>query len=413
MTRVVSAKDVRRARHGYLGAMQPLRRLATRVRALDPYRFDLGLALVGVVAIVLESILLNTKGESRLLTAAFGVLLVGPPVALRRRNTMLAAAIGSTVLLVQVPFDTFITLYTTAPFVVLLLLLYTAGRHLEGRPFWVTLAVLGIGYALAVELDNWSGTTGLVWIVLLFTPPILAGRALRNRARLQVELREKAEEAELGREARARQAAEEERHRIAGELQAVVANGVSAMVVQAEAVPRVLAAGDTAAASEAFAVIEATGRDALAEMRRLLGVLRREGEDPALAPQPGLARLEDLVARMGESGLTVELEVTGERRQLSTGIDLNAYRVVNEALEAAAAGGAEAAELSVRYGERDLELRVRDRGAGEPGSGFPLAALRDRVGLYGGFIEASRSGGFSVDARLPIAPAREPAGSHA
>ncbi|MGH3016476.1 MAG: sensor histidine kinase, partial [Gaiellaceae bacterium] len=268
-------------------------------------------------------------------------------------------------------------------------------------------------FALGVELDDRDGATDLVWIVVLFTPPVLAGRALRNRARLQAELRDKAELAELGREERAREAAEEERNRIASELQAVVANNLSAMVVQAEAVPRVLAAGDAAAARDAFAVIEETGRDALAEMRRLLGVLRREGEDPALAPQPGLARLEALVERMRESGLDVEVAVTGERRDLSTGVDLTAYRVLQEALEAASAGGAGAAELALRYGERDLELHVHDRDASEPGSGFPLAALRERVGLYGGVIDASRSGGFSVDVRLPIAPATERAGSPA
>ena len=393
--------------------MQPFRRLVARARAVDPYRFDLGLAGFAVVATVAESMLLNTQGESRPLTALFGVFLVGPPVALRRRNTLLAAAIGSAVVLVQVPFDTFLTLYTTTPFVVLLLLLYSAGRHLAGRRLWTTLAVLGLGFGLAVELDNWSGTTDLIWIVILFTPPVLAGRALRNRARLQAELRAKAEQAELGREARAREAAEEERNRIASELQAVVANDISAMVVQAEAVPRVLAAGDTAAARDAFAVIEETGRDALAEMRRLLGVLRRDGEDAALAPQPGLARLEALVERMRASGLAVELEIGGEPRELSTGIDLTAYRVAQEALEAAAAGGAEAAELTVRYGERDLELRLRDSGASEPGSGFPLAALRDRVGLYGGAIEASRANGFSVEARLPMARPAERAGSPA
>ena len=393
--------------------MQPFRRLVARARAVDPYRFDVGLGLFGVVAIALESVLLNTQGESRSLTALFGALLVGPPVALRRRNTLLAAAIAAAVVLVQVPFDTFITLYTTTPYIVLLLLLYTAGRHVEGRRLWITLAVLGGGFGLAVELDDWSGTSDLIWVVLLFTPPVLAGRGMRNRARLQAELREMAEEAELGAEARAREAAQEERNRIAGELQAVVANGLSAMVVQAEAVPLVLATGDAAAARDAFVVIEETGRDALAEMRRLLGVLRREGDDPALAPQPGLARLEALAERMRESGLAVEVAIGGERRELSTGVDLTAYRVAQEALEAAAAGGADAAELTLRYGERDLELRLRDHGAAEPGAGFPLAALRDRVGLYGGFLDASRRDGFSIELRLPIAHVTEPEGSPA
>ena len=157
------------------------------------------------------------------------------------------------------------------------------------------------------------------------------------------------------------------------------------MVVQAEAVPRVLAAGDTARASESLAVIEETGRDALMEMRRLLGVLRREGEQAALAPQPGLGRLEALVERRRERGLEIELHVEGDRRDLPPGVDLTAYRVVEDALDAALEQGADEVRVLVRYRDGEVELEVRDDriGGHEDGAGFTLRA-RLPVGSWSG-----------------------------
>jgi signal transduction histidine kinase len=193
----------------------------------------------------------------------------------------------------------------------------------------------------------------------------------------------------------------DERDRIASELQAVVANSVSAMVVQAETVPRVLAAGEPQRAEQAFAAIEETGRDALAEMRRLLGVLRREGERPELAPQPGLGRLDALLERARQSGLEVSVREEGGARPLAPGIDLTAYRIVQDALEAAAEQGASRAQVLVRFGERELVVGVRDDREGGPSSRLP--GLRDRAELYGGYLDAARAGEwFSLRARLPI-----------
>jgi signal transduction histidine kinase len=226
---------------------------------------------------------------------------------------------------------------------------------------------------------------------------------------LRRELREKAERIEADRKQAAQRAVEDERNRIAGELQAVVANGVSAMVVQAEAVPVLLAAEDSARARDAFEVIEETGRDALAEMRRLLGVLRREGEGAELAPQPGLARLDALVARVREQGMQVVLTVLGERRELAQGVDLTAYRVVQDALEAAVSATAKSVTVSLSYGPRDLELEVRDDRPDANGEAS-LTALRERVTLYGGHVRGARpeEGGYVLAARLPARrPARE------
>jgi signal transduction histidine kinase len=164
----------------------------------------------------------------------------------------------------------------------------------------------------------------------------------------------------------------------------------------------VLAAGDTARASESLAVIEETGRDALMEMRRLLGVLRREGEQAALAPQPGLGRLEALVERRRERGLAIDLRVEGEARELPPGVDLTAYRVVEDALDAALEQGADEVRVLVRYRDVDVQLEVCDDRIGGPSNRLP--GLRDRVGLYGGHLTAGRDGevDFRLRARLPV-----------
>jgi signal transduction histidine kinase len=354
---------------------------------------------------LIEAALLNdTHGDSRVLTGLFAALLSGPLAYRRRAPEVAALAFAGVVVIQGVVGNNFVFEETTTPFVAVIVIFYSTGRYVEGSRFWPVLALLMATSTLGIALtDEGLAASDLGWIVVTFVLPAAAGRALRSRALLQRELREKAERAEGERLERARRATEAERDRIASELQAVVANGVSAMVVQAEAVPRVLAAGDRARASEALAVIEETGRDALIEMRRLLGVLRREGERAALAPQPGLGRLEALVERQRERGLEIELRVEGTgRRELPPGVDLTAYRVVEDALEAALEQRAASVRVLVRYRERDLQLEVRDDRQG--GQSDRLPGLRDRVGLYGGHLSAGREdgAGFRLRARLPL-----------
>jgi signal transduction histidine kinase len=181
-----------------------------------------------------------------------------------------------------------------------------------------------------------------------------------------------------------------------------VADAVSAIVVQAKTVTGSLEAGETRRAEESFAQIEATGRDALAEMRSLLGVLRHDGEGPELAPQPGLARLAALIERVREQGIEVDLSVSGDERPPLPGVDLTAYRVIQDALEAAVEQGASRAEVELHYGERDLDVAVRDDRSG--GASHRLPGLRDRVGLYGGHLRAGRrdNRGFALESRLPL-----------
>jgi signal transduction histidine kinase len=252
---------------------------------------------------------------------------------------------------------------------------------------------------------------------------VLGDRARVQRA-LAAELQERAARLERERASEARRAVATERARIARELHDVVAHHVSMMVVQAEAGP-VVVERDPARAAGAFEAIAATGRQALVEMRRLLGVLRGDGDrdgdgvsKPSLAPQPGLAQVPSLVEQVGRAGLRVALVVEGPEAPLPAGVELSAYRIVQEALtNALRHGGAGQARVMVRYGEHDLELQIQNgagsasgrRPTGPDGqdrpSGRGLLGMRERVTLFGGEMHAGPGpdGGFTVVARLPIA----------
>jgi signal transduction histidine kinase len=241
---------------------------------------------------------------------------------------------------------------------------------------------------------------------------VLGDRARVQRA-LAAELSDRAVRLEREREGEARRAVASERARIARELHDVVAHHVSMMVVQAEAGPLAVER-DPARAAGAFAAIAATGRQALVELRRLLGVLRGDGQAPSLAPQPGLDQVPSLVEQVARAGLEVELVVEGEKAPLPAGVELSAYRIVQEALtNAVRHAGPGRARVLVRYGERDLELTVRDEGGGggaAPAGGPPsrsgqgLVGMRERVSLFGGELHAGPGpdGGFTVAARLPL-----------
>ena len=388
-----------------LGSVTLVDSAAARLRAMDTFHKDIGLAAVFVIVGVIELSLIDSQGESRGLTIAAGVIALSS-LAFRRRDAVVAALIFLVPTIGQAIAGGYLTTDSTTPFVAIIFLLFSIGRYAPGRRFPVAAGLLSVGMALEIFIEDAFEASEIFWIVFLFGLPLLAGRALRSRALLQSELREKAERAEAEREWRSQYAVEEERQRIAGELQTLVANGLSAMVVQAETVPRTIAAGDSAGAVTALAAVEDTGRDALSEMRRLLGVLRRDGDGAELAPQPGLPRVLALVERIRESGLPVEVRVEGRDesrpRRLTAGVDLTAYRVVEDALEAALEGGASQADLLVRYTDDELRIQISDDREG--GASDRLPGLRDRVGLYGGHLSAGRmdEGGFRLRARLPM-----------
>ncbi|HEX7311358.1 MAG TPA: histidine kinase [Gaiellaceae bacterium] len=252
-----------------------------------------------------------------------------------------------------------------------------------------------------------NGLSDIPWIVIFFLAAWFVAFFLKSRSRQTDELRERAERLELEREIKAREAVAEERARIARELHDIVGHSVSVMTVQASAVRRLLRE-DQQRERDALQVVEEQGRAALSEMRRLVGVLRRPEEAPALVPQPSLEYVGKLVEQTREAGLPTELRLEGEPAQLPQGIDLTAYRFVQEGLtNALKHANAKHAEVVVRYDNGSVELVVRDDGTGDGaggGSGHGLVGIRERVAVYGGELAAGPrpQGGYELRARLPV-----------
>jgi signal transduction histidine kinase len=244
---------------------------------------------------------------------------------------------------------------------------------------------------------------------LLLIPAWLVGQEVRTRQLRADALADKARLLEREQEAAARAAIAEERGRIARELHDVVAHSVSVMLVQAGAARHVLASAPDQA-REALLAVESSGREAMAELRRLLGVLHEQDDGLALAPQPGVEAIEPLLKRVSDAGLPVTLRVEGQPRVLTAGLNLAVYRIVQEALtNALKHAGLVRTEVTIQYREADLMVEVLDEGTGSLGNGdgqhgHGLLGMRERVALYGGTLEAGpRPGrGYAVRAWLPL-----------
>jgi signal transduction histidine kinase len=297
---------------------------------------------------------------------------------------------------------------TVAALLASLVLLYAAASSLEFAPAAVGLAIaVGAAFSVGADAADWA------FAAVLLGSAWAAGRTAR-RHRLLTQRLEDANE-QLQREAGVREqlAVAEERARIAREIHDVLAHTISVMVVQAEAAEELLGR-DPSRAERALTAIQRTGREAIGEMRGLLGMLRSDGRDEGLGPQPGLDRLPELVAELQRAGLQAELTVEGERRRLSPGIELCTYRVVQEALtNTLKHSTASTATVTLAFGPTALDVAVLDDGApangnGDArrngyGTGHGLLGLRERVGMYGGSIRigARRSGGFEVSCSIP------------
>jgi signal transduction histidine kinase len=300
-----------------------------------------------------------------------------------------------------------LVVFTTSVYVAGMVASFLLGGLRDSLQAPLGLAVVLGGAATVVYNKPDHKAAELVFIPLLFAIGWLAGFALRERADEAEAAVERATHAERERDAAARIAVAEERARIAHELHDIVAHSVSVMVLQVGAIrhrlPETLA-GD----AEALQGVEQTGRSALAEMRRLLGAMRRDGDDLELAPRPGLERLDELVNEVGRAGLPVELHVDGRPFPLPPGIDLSAYRIVQEGLtNALKHARASQADVTVRYGPDELEIEVRDDGRGSStsdGLGHGLVGIRERVKIYGGEMttRATAGGGFILNTRLPL-----------
>jgi len=291
-----------------------------------------------------------------------------------------------------------------------LVALYSVAAHGTRRSSYIAGVVAGLGLTGVVVWDRTNSDFGDFAVNgAVFATAWLLGDSARSRRDRAVELEARATQLERTRAAEAEAAVAAERNRIARELHDVVAHHVSLMVVQAEAGPVALQR-DPRAAVESFDSISAVGKQALAEMRRLLGVLR-SGDDASLAPQPGVAQLADLVAGVRSAGLDVTLDVAGSPRPVPAAVDLSAYRLVQEALTNCLrhAGPARVA-VHAQYDDAGLAVDVVDDGLGgvdwnaaAASGGHGLVAMRERVSMVGGTLDVGPrpGGGWAVRAVLP------------
>lgn len=379
-----------------------------RLRSLiGRYAVDAILAALIAIAILEAWLVEDVEGSPWLLTLF--ALAWGLPMFARRRFPVAAPAATVVLVALQAAIWGHSVSYSFGVYMVVMIA--TAQFGLRGP----TAAGLGgaalvlAAIAVVVTRDPEGDPADIVFVSAIASIAWLIGFAFYERNRRTVELTERAERAERTRESEARAAVAEERARIAREMHDVVAHSISVMVVQAEAAEAMIDS-DPARARRPLAAVQQTGRDALTELRRMLGVLRERAEEgAALAPQPGLAGLDDLARQVRDAGLPVTVRVEGAPRPLPPGIDLSAYRIVQEGLtNALKHAGPATAEVLVRYGERELELSVSDDGRGHDpaanGGGHGLLGMRERVALYGGELAAGPrpQGGFALTARLPL-----------
>jgi signal transduction histidine kinase len=373
------------------------------------YGFD-ALILIAAFESALEVVVRDDPREPTLThwLAAPAIALVVLPLLARHRFPFAAPA-AVWLLATALSFvDGRLVVFTTAPFIAGMAAAFLLGGLADDKRARLGLAVVIGAAILIIHNDPGRAPGDLVFTPVLFGIGWLAGFALRERAE-RVEAAElRAAQAERERETSSRIAVAEERARIARELHDIVAHAVSVMVLQVGAVRHKLPA-ELAEDSDALRGVERTGRGALAEMRLLLGAMRGEGEDAERSPQAGLDRLDSLIEEIGHAGLPVTLRVEGERFALPPAIDLSAYRIVQEGLtNALKHAGASRADVVVRYAPGELQIDVRDDGAGATagdGLGHGLIGVRERVKIYGGEMSAgsANGGGFLLSTRLPLA----------
>ncbi|MEU6974423.1 MULTISPECIES: sensor histidine kinase [unclassified Streptomyces] len=345
-------------------------------------------------------------------------------IALRRRAPERMLVLTVLLGLVQLAFG-------IVPFMAdfaMLVIIYTVAAH-DG-PRWASRLALAGGLAAATlsqlrwPLEESRSSAATVFFTIIMTVPFalawVLGDSLRTRRAYFAQLEERASRLEKEREAQAKVAVAAERARIARELHDVVAHNVSVMVVQADGAAYVMDSSPETA-KQALETIAGTGRQALAEMRRLLGILRTGEHQEAgeYVPQPDVQQIEDLVEQVRGAGLAVDFKVEGTPRPLPSGVELTAYRIVQEALTNSRKHGGPDVGASVRlvYFDDGLGLLVEDDGRGAPqemyedggadGRGHGLIGMRERVGMVGGTLDAGPrpGGGFRISALLPLKPA--------
>jgi signal transduction histidine kinase len=362
-----------------------------------------------LLAICLAALVLAEVAVDPLLPYAASVplgLVQAGAVAFRRRAPLAALVAAAAALFVQTAAG--VSLHTpVSPIVIGLVTVYSAAQY-EPLPRAAVglLAAVCVSFGaiqLAIANGESYGWSDRLFIAVFIVAPWLGGRALHGRTLEADELAERARRLERERE----QAVDDERGRIARELHDVIAHSLSVIVVQAGAAERV-STRRPEQAEETLRAIQQIGRQALAEMGRLVGVLRTGGEEVGLAPQPGLGQLDPLLDETRRAGLPVELHVEGDPQPLPPGLDLSAYRIVQEALTNARKHAGDArAQLTIRYHPSCVEIEIADDGEGaasDLGGGHGLIGMRERAAVFGGTLHAGPrpEGGFTVQATLPL-----------
>ncbi len=373
-----------------------------------PRLVDGVLAAAFAIPVLAASAAASSSGY-RLIPLALALAI---PLVFRRDHPLAAFAVGVTVGAIQVLLDIHINLVD----VVILILLYTLAAYCRRRVSVAGLAVCLAGSAVAVarwaptglSLTHWlmvgsimfAGSSLIAWVL---------GDSMRYRRRYYAALEDRAARLERERDAQAQMAAAAERARIARELHDVIAHNVSVMVVQADGASYALDSSPERT-RQALGAIASTGRQALAEMRRMLGVLRSDDGGPGVVPQPGIGQLGELLDQTRASGLDVSFTVQGVPGALPSGLALAAYRIIQESLTNTRKHGGPRASATVllRYCEDVLLLQITDDGQGATvadGAGHGLTGMRERVALYNGTLctgPLPAGGGYQVTATLPL-----------
>ena len=386
----------------------------TRIRDLArTYWFEVPIILLAVDGIVEVLVRRDAPDAPRttlwFTVPALAVLVV--PLFARRRFSFGAPLVFWLIAAAVTFVDGRLVAFTTSTFVLGMAAAFLLGNLHNGARARIGLVIVLVAEVIIVHNIPGHPASQLVFIPILFGICWVAGFALRERAEEAEAALVRASEAERDREVAMRIAVSEERARIARELHDIVAHAVSVMVLQVGAVRHKVR--DTRGEDrEVLMGVEQTGRAALAEMRRLLAVMRRDSDDVELTPQPGLDGLDALVKRIERTGLPVRIRIDGEPFPLPRGIDLSAYRIVQEGLtNTVKHAAASHAEVTVHYARDEIRIDVCDDGQGaEPndGLGHGLIGVRERVNLYGGEMSAGtvNGRGFVLSTRLPVAHER-------
>jgi signal transduction histidine kinase len=413
--RVTLQADASRGDPGYGDDMPTLRSMRRALGQMDPLLID-GIAAFIVFALMAGQFIgtAHLKSGQHPTTALTWLLavLICAPILTHRRFPRASVAVCLAALVVYATGD-----YVAYPGLAIFVLTFDIALHSRGRVAVATLfsSAAAIGVALYLQPNGVAVLGTYIESELGILVAWLTGRNLRHRRARWAELQARAERLEREREEEARRAVTEERLRIARELHDVIAHSMSVIAVQSGVGHHVI---DTqpGEARKALAAIEATSRSALTEMRRLLGVLRQEDEPRgSLTPAPGLTDLAELVRQVQEAGLKVWISVDGQRGAVPPGVDLSAYRIVQEALtNVIKHSGSSSANVVIGYRPDSVTVEITDPGAKAPaarvpvqrtGSGHGIIGMRERVAVFGGEFAAGPDpdGGFRVRASFPIA----------